>query len=216
MLIRPPKKKFWMPGMGIAPYYKAAGGGGGLDGSESDGTNLLVGGLGMTSGYLPSRTTFTNAATTAPDGTSTASSLIENSGSGSHVITQQLSGSPNTNVSRTASVYAKAIGRQYLALSHLDATGVHRFTVYADLSGGTITDTHTFGSAAGTSSSIAAAVNGFWKVSLTVTLNGGNSDAYWEVALSNVATYAAPLSFDDPSYTGDGSSGAYLWRGKLV
>ena len=49
------------------------------------------------------------------------------------------------------------------------------------------------------------------------TLGAGETgDRYLIIGLSNVSTYGAPLQLDLPQYTGDGTSGVYAWRPKLV
>jgi hypothetical protein len=208
----------FLPGM--RGLLRGAAPGGGpplLDGSESDGTNLITtGGAGMTADWTPLNTTLTNATTTAPDGTTTASSLIENSADNRHILYRQpYSGSFNIN--RTFSIYAKDGTRRYLQLMVAGSTGIFpKAVVYADLQTGVITDSEALYGATVVSAAIHAAVNGFWKVEMVFNLNSSSDNPYVLPALSNVPTYGAPLVADSPSYAGDGTSRLYLWRPKLV
>lgn len=199
-----------MPGFGAFTQ-----GSGLLDGSEADGTDVLISSnAGMTSGWNATNATLTTAVTTAPDGTTTAALLTENSSDTRHfVATASL---PQTTGTITGSIYAKANGRRYLQMHFSDSSGANRAFIYADLQTFTLTDTATIGTASITSSSIEAANEGFYKISALVQVNSVLDDTYLQFALSDVATYGAPLSIHMPSYTGDGTSGIYLWRPKLV
>jgi len=205
----------------FAVHMLGAAAGGLLDGSESDGTNLITsGGTGMTAGWGPVEATFTNATTTDPSGGSAASSLIESANNTRHILSRSETGMPaDTNL--TFSVYAKMNGRRYLVLNVADlATGSAEFlTAIFDLQAGAVTDSDIVHAGTGTaivSTAIAAAVNGFYKCSLTYKIDTTTTGIYLQFFMSNVATYGAPLQFDAPQYTGDGSSLIYLWRPKLA
>lgn len=185
-----------------------------LNGSESDGTNLLTGGSGMTSDWDISNATLTNAAAIAPDGTTTASSLIENSANNRHITFQDYTGAALGAF--RLSVYAKQITRRYIVLYATDSD-VQTAGVYVDLQTGTITDTNVSGTMTLSSTSIASGANGFWKITMEANFGASETgDRYLVIVLSPVDTYGVPLVNDNPSYTGDGTSGVYLWRPKLV
>jgi hypothetical protein len=127
-------------------------------------------------------------ATTAPDGTSTADQLLEAATTNFHRARQSM-----TAGTYFVSVFVKAIGRDYFAISTSDGAGNY---VVFDLSSGTV------GSSAGSVSgaSITAAPNGFYRVavSLTTTSNG----PFFQVRDADSAPAA---------YAGDATKGVYLW-----
>lgn len=185
-----------------------------LDGSESDGTNLLTGGAGMTADWFVSFATLTNAAAVAPDGTTTASSLIESASDNRHIAYYEHTAANIGTFS--SSVYVKTAGRRYVVLYMTD-TGGNVASAYVDLNTGTITDTETVGTATIGSTSIESGSNGYYKVTINGNYGAGETNPrYMIIALSNVGVYGAPLTNDNPQYTGDGTSGVYVWRPKLV
>jgi hypothetical protein len=112
---------------------------------------------------------------------------------------------------QTFSVYAKENTIRYVQLLIGSDGGAY---VYADLQTGTITAADdTGGNLTYVSSSIAAAVNGFYKVSLSASLGYGFS-TYYHIALSDRSTHTAPLSSDSPQFTT--SNSLYVWRPKVT
>lgn len=186
-----------------------------LDGSEADGTNLVTGTAGMTSGWSTQFATLTNAAALAPDGATTASSVKEDAtASERHRVFQIVS---NVTGSMTASVYAKASTRRYLQMTVAHTGSANLIYVYADLLTGTITDSAAEASGVLGVTSIAAAVNGFYKITMAGTVSAGLHDVYFLIALSDRATQAGgTVVTSTPAYTGDNTSLLYLWRPKLV
>ncbi len=186
-----------------------------LNGSESDGTNIATSGFpGLTTGWTSENVTLTAAATTAPDGATTAASIVENSSDARHIVYYVHTGAAIGTF--TASVYLKAFGRRYAVLQLAD-DGDNSASLYVDLQDGIITDTEVKNTGSISSTSIATGANGFFKVTVQGSLGGGETgDRYLIIGLSNVSTYGAPLQLDLPQYTGDGTSGVYAWRPKLV
>jgi hypothetical protein len=186
-----------------------------LNGSESDGTNIATTGFpGLTSGWISENVTLATAATTAPDGATTAASIVEDGTDNRHIVFYPHTGAAIGTF--TASVYLKAFGRRY-AVFQLADDGDNSASLYVDLQDGIITDTEVKNTGAISSSSIAAGANGFFKATMSGTLGAGETgDRYLIIGLSNVSTYGAPLQLDLPQYTGDGTSGVYAWRPKLV
>lgn len=184
-----------------------------LDGSEADGTSVIAGGSGMTSGWNPNDVTLTNAAAVAPDGTTTASSLVESNTSARHII--YITGTVTGQF--TASAYFKQNTRRYAEIyiaSNLAANGVW---VMLDIQTGTVTDSGVSGTGVLTSVVVQAAANGFWKITITGTVEAGAATPYFIVAMSDRALHAGgALVSDNPAYLGDGVSGFYIWRPKLV
>jgi len=190
-----------------------------LDGSESDGTQLFAGNAAMTSDWTGVNATLTASVTTAPNGATDAASLIENSSNVRHIIYQQRNGIITADGTCRVSIYAKATGRRYLMIQAASNNGTAgNAYAYFDLqSPGAVTDSGVTGGAQSASNaSITAAASSFYKCSVDMRLSATTNNVYFIYALSNVGAYGAPLEDDNPQYTGDGSSGHYLWRPKLV
>jgi hypothetical protein len=85
---------------------------------------------------------------------------------------------------------------------------------FFDLQVGAVTDTNNgSGTASAVSSSIQAAVNGFYKCTLQF-FDTAVGPSFFVLALSNAADNSGSLLFGSPNYTGDGSSGIWMWRPK--
>jgi len=140
-----------------------------------------------------SNTTVTANATTAPDGTSTADKIIEDSANSAHAIYQALG---TTSGPCTFSVYAKADTRSWLNLNTYIA-GVRN--TWFDLTNGVVGTV-----AAGCTATITSVGSGWYRCSVTTT---GGSTTFFELWLAtgnNVTTYA-----------GNGTSGLFVWGAQL-
>ena len=135
----------------------------------------------------------TTNATTAPDGTLTAELLTENSANGVHRAYDALT---LATVSHTSSIYAKANGRSWIYVRTDTATGIQAFF---NISTGVV---GTVGS--GITASIQNVGNGWYRCSITLI----------PIASNNLLVGLAS-SDNTPSYTGDGTSGAYIWGAQL-
>ncbi len=185
-----------------------------LDGSEADGTNTLAGGVGLTSGWTAGQATLATAVSTAPDGTTTAATITEDNASSRHFIYQL---STSITGQFTVSAYFKDISRRYVCLHATDGGGFGYVYVYADLQTGAITDSGAGGTGSVSSTAIAAAANGFYKVTLIGQCVAGASQIYAIPCLADRGTQAGgSLDSNCPSYAGDGAKKAYIWRPKLV
>ena len=140
--------------------------------------------------------------TTDPLGGNTADKLVEISGAiTSAGLGLAASGVPaSSGIQYTATVYAKAAGRRYAALF---ANGVPSGAgAYFDLQDGVVTAI----GANNVSRSIVSAGNGWWKLSITF------------LTTTNLANFSFNLSENGTSntYTGNGTSGIYIWGASLV
>jgi hypothetical protein len=137
------------------------------------------------------------AATTAPDGTNTADKLIEDVSVGGHLAFA--SDIWPLTVSATVSVYLKAAGRGFALVSRQTADAIS-----VDLTTGDAT------SALGSPSNITSvdAGNGWWKVSFTSSGATSTTDNF-NIYVSTDGVWA------NRSYTGDGTSGIYIWGAHL-
>jgi hypothetical protein len=133
----------------------------------------------------------------APDGTLTADKLIENTDNNSHII--QVAFSPLASTSYTYSAYIKASERTF-ALIQLNIGGTNTFAI-VNLTTGAV------GSVTGAGVvSTTATGNGWYRVSI--------SAATTTTASGNVFIYTAQDATTF-SYTGDGTSGIYIWGAQL-
>ena len=145
--------------------------------------------------WTKNATTVTPNATTAPNGTTTADKLVETAVFNSHWA-GALSLGLASNI-YTTSVYAKAAERSQLAI-FID-TSVARRTQYFNLSTGALG-----ASSGGITSAIQAVGNGWYRCSITLLAAESFINAVYAIAVSG--------SID---YTGDGTSGIFLWGAQL-
>jgi hypothetical protein len=135
--------------------------------------------------------------TTAPDGATTADKLVENSATSDHFISNPAT---TTAAAYTFTVYAKAAERNWLALLLFDSGGTAR-TTYFDVQNGVV---GTVG--LGVTASIEALPNGWYRCRATIA-----------TALAGTATARVYLANGNTvfNYTGDGTSGLFLWGAQL-
>jgi hypothetical protein len=141
--------------------------------------------------------TVTANSATAPDGTSTADTVTESVGGTTHNIYQTatvVSGS-----AYTWSGYVKANGRSIVQFVCQATTTI--YTVEFDLTAVTTTNRSGSGSA-----TITAVGNGWYRVTATATSTGAGT-GYWQLNLCSAA--------NTPSYSGNGTSGIFLWGAQL-
>jgi hypothetical protein len=134
-------------------------------------------------------------AAVAPNGTTTADKIVEDTSTSQHFIGQ----SPTSinSVGHTISVYAKAAERSFLFFFEDSAGGRN---AYFDLSNGTI------GNVGGSATaSITSVGNGWYRCSVTYTASG-----------TLVRMRVAPATANGTnSYTGDGTSGIFVWGAQV-
>jgi hypothetical protein len=172
-------------------------------------TNLLlrsqlIGGTSWTS----SGVTSTTNSIVAPDGTTTATLVTEDTATSAHAIF-------GTNMTlavaaNTISVFIKAGTRRYVSIRG-ETTAVATYSwVTLDTTTGTIN-----ANAAVTSSSATAFGNGWWRVTMTwANTNGGLGVANIVFAGSDVSTAPATSSVLGNLYLGNGST-FYLWGAQV-
>jgi len=148
------------------------------------------------SGWSSSTTTTPSTNNLAPDGTNTATAVIENTATSGHNRYKSFSSVSGTNY--TFLTFAKASGRTRFQVVAQATTSIAN--VEFDLTA--VTSTVISGSAV-SHSIMAVGSTGYYKCEVTVTATGTGSNAYHQVNLLD-ATGAS-------SYTGDGTSGLFLW-----
>lgn len=134
---------------------------------------------------------------TAPDGTSTADKLVETATTGVHNASRTIT---TTAVPYTWSCYIKAAERTFAFLYHTQTNA----SVSIDLATGA-TGTAS-GTVAPTASSVTSVGNGWYRVAMTVTATAAGNF---------FGVYAATSLSGSASYTGDGTSGIYVWGAQL-
>jgi hypothetical protein len=142
--------------------------------------------------------TINQTATTAPDSTSTGNSLIPTAVSSIHRITQGVT--ITAGVTYTASVYAKANGYNYL---YFNCGSAFNGTTTFNISTGTVTNINS-----GTAT-ITSAGNGWYRCTITGTATATSAPSLY-IQVNSTQTLAT-----DDTFTGDGTSGIYLWGAQL-
>jgi hypothetical protein len=151
--------------------------------------------------WVKTAATVTANSTTAPDGALSADLLAEDSTLNSHIASQAITYSNGT--SYTYSVYLKAHTRTHCFI--VSSTSGFLNAVSVNLSTGLAT------TAAGSPTNIQsqAVANGWYRVSFTAVSTVNASVAH-EIRLSTDGVW------DNRSYTGDGTSGIFIWGAQLV
>lgn len=177
---------------------------------EEQRTNLLLRSEEFdNASWTKSRTTVTANATTSPDGTVDADKLVEDTtASSTHRIFQQVSKAASS-LTLTFSVYLKASERTLARLRVTDNIEAVFASIDIDLAAGTIGTALVAGgsSISSPSATILPAGNGWYRVTLTATLD------------ATITTMGAFVFLRDGagniSYTGDGTSGIFVWGAQL-
>ena len=143
--------------------------------------------------WAKSNATVTANAIAAPDGTLSADKLVEDATNNFHRTSQvpTLTATPTT-----ASVYAKAAGRNWLYFANASSTQGAYFNLATGVVGTVL---------AGTTASIISVGNGWYRCSITSTPAAGAQNY-------SIYTANADASY---VYTGDGTSGIYVWGAQL-
>jgi hypothetical protein len=142
----------------------------------------------------------------SPDGMLDADKLIEDTtASNTHLVRQVPTVSANTTY--TYSVYLKAAERTTAFLQSSDnASDTNGFFVTVNLSNGTLSNGNKKGTGTYTGSTITPVGNGWYRVTLTGIVDASSTSVRYEVFLSNGSS---------TTYTGDGTSGLFLWGAQV-
>ena len=138
--------------------------------------------------WTKTNATVTANATTAPDGTLTADKLVENTATSEHSTNRTIAVTTGFN---TFSIYAKAAERTRLMIATVPVDAVF------DLSNGTVVS--------GAGASITNVGNGWYRCSLAVNIATSPTQFYYRL-VSSGTTF---------NYTGDGTSGIFIWGAQL-
>ena len=152
--------------------------------------------------WVKDAATFTANATTAPDGTSTADKFVATATTAFHGFYQSITG---TVASYTYSVFAKAAEYSKLQLAN---GGAGTWSATFDLATGATIAT---GGTAVLSSSIQSVGNGWYRCAVTFT----GAAVLTSHSAAGYPNTGATLNNFGASYTGDGTSGTFLWGAQL-
>ena len=139
-------------------------------------------------------------ATTAPNGTLTADKLVENTSTSTH----QILSTSATNVIGTnyvSSIYAKASERNWILVVYFDGSTVKGR--YFDLTNGV---GGAYWASATIANSITSVGDGWFRITLS----------YSATSTSNILGVYLANSDNNISYTGNGTSGVFIWGAQLV
>lgn len=149
--------------------------------------------------WIKSNSTITTDATTSPDGTTTADKLVENTANAIHQAAQNIEVTAGTEY--TYSIYVKDAGRSRCRIAVSDSFFIGAPAAQFDLSTGTKT------LEVDCLSSITPIGNGWFKIQLKATADTSGSPSF---VVNPVQTGTTS------TYTGDGTSGIYIWNAELT
>lgn len=155
------------------------------------------------SSWVKSLSAMAGTFTAAPDGTNTGAKWREDSTNNQHAIyyaTPTL-----TAAAYTETWYLKAAERTKVLVSLATAGLAYGASVIADLSAGTLSAVTNYGGHTGATATMSSASNGWYRVSITMTATA----AVYYPALTMVT------GTNTINYTGDGTSGIYIWGAQL-
>lgn len=153
--------------------------------------------------WTKTRASVSANAVDAPDGSTTADKIVEDSTpNSSHLVFKYVDHATFTDdVTHTFSGYVKQGERTWLKVSVYNKAAVW-ITAYYDLANGTVGTVSANGTAR-----IESAPNGFYRCSLSFDIENG---------AQNCGFYFSPAVADnDNQYDGDGSSGIYVWGAQV-
>ncbi|NBW14388.1 MAG: hypothetical protein EBR82_40960, partial [Caulobacteraceae bacterium] len=168
---------------------------------EASRTNLALQSQDLATTWTVSGATASANSVAAPDGTTTADTLVESSGGTFHLVRQDVTITANS--AYTFSVFVKAAGRTACKLqvsNTLENTGAN---ADFDLTAVTASNVTNFGTGASSAATITAYANGWYRISLRTTIDAASTTGRIQLLLANPA--------GTTSYSGDGASGMYMW-----
>ena len=171
--------------------------------------NLLLQSQDFTTSWLNVGAATTANTSTAPDGTITADTLVEDTNTTIHVTAQTVAVSGTV----TLSVFAKlGSGTRFLTIG-LNRDTTHTASATFDLSLGTNTQTQVNGGIyTSPSATITAVTQSFYRCTFTVTTDTANSI---RIGLNNTGTPTTANRAFGANYTGDGTSSLIIWGAQL-
>ena len=155
-----------------------------------------------------SSTTVTSNASNAPDGTLTASALLETATTGTHFV-YQTAPTPTATV-QNFSAYIKANGRDFATVGVSTSGTSNYYSVTINLTSGVITQELKTGAVGASGSAIVISVGGGWYRVSTTTIGA----IYVIVGSASQGTFTSTNSGFE-NYLGDITKGIYAWGAQL-
>jgi hypothetical protein len=147
--------------------------------------------------------------TAAPDGTTTADTITEDISGARHFTYRAIITVVSTVY--THSIYVKAGTRSVVAVGLRSTNGATGYVSTFNLSTGELGTAYSVGSPTSTSRSIEALGNGWYRCAVTAA--AATTGTFFEFGVSDSVS---PTWFGAmPSYTGDGTSGVYIWGAQV-
>lgn len=159
----------------------------------------------LNSGLLAFGSGSTVNATAAPDGTTTADLITEDTSTGAHRVFRAFVLIPNTACSFSFFVKRASGTRNVFVIVQIGADLLY---CRVNLTNGTIIQQGTGGTASGLVVSVQQNANSFYRVSISGIVSTTVTNPFCQIYLNNTATADGPTA---PSYTGDGTSGIFIW-----
>ena len=151
--------------------------------------------------WTKARTSITANAVVSPDGTVNADKLVEDTtASNTHQIQRSVSYTSGTTYTR--SMYAKAAERTGFRFQFPSSAFTSGLNAYFDLATGTVGSVST-----GVTATITPVGNGWYRCTATATATATASGTEISCGLT--------ITTNNPTYTGDGYSGIYIWGAQL-
>jgi len=154
--------------------------------------------------YVPTGATIGVNAVASPDGTTTADKFIEGA-TATHYL-KRSGVTVNAYASYTQSLFIKAAGRTLLNFTFSNTAETNGVEYTFDLTAGTVSGATLIGTASQYNAGIQNYGNGWYRIFVTAIVDTFSTTIGFKLTPSNGST---------TSYTGDGSSGFYLWGFQL-
>lgn len=188
------------------PRFQSQGGSRGLL-IEQQRTNYLLRSQEFdNASWTKDGSSITANAIAAPDGTTTADLLVEAATTATHGFNQIAAG--NSTIVTALSLYVKPKERSICRIDSTDG-GVNFIRAYFDLSGaGSVSNITNNGTASQGAANITQLANGWYRIEVSGQPASANSGF---IRL----TFRMETAIGGTGYTGDGSSGMYVWGAQL-
>ncbi len=173
------------------------------------GTNLLLRSDEFdNASWTKTRATVTANSATAPDGTVTGDSIVEDSSNNTHSVSQVVTGLASTAADYCFAVALKASTRTWAFVNLTEATGSTQISAYVNLSTGALGTTATGANWADLRPFVRDFGNGWYVVYLVARKTNA--------ATQLTATIFPATGNGTVSYAGDGASKIFAWRATLA
>ncbi len=174
---------------------------------EESRTNLLLRSAEFdNASWVKTNSSVTANATAAPDGTTSGDKLLDNTTNGQHWLRQDTTVVANTT--HTVSLFIKAAERNQVRFGLLNASTLANGAYAAfNVSTGTISGQTTAGSATNVAYSITAVGNGWYRCTVTATVDNSSTSITPFIGVLDASGNA--------SYAGTGTDGIFLWGAQL-